>query len=138
MAVLGTLHSARAAGKELQPPDLTLDFTGAGAGGAGGGGVGGGPGEVWVAHSALELLLAVVGAVESLADGVLRAPLEAQEASVPGGRASAELDAPDTPSERADGQERVELVARSTHGSACSAHRAFKCVCSCCLFHSPP
>jgi hypothetical protein len=105
MAALGSLHSARAAGKELQPPDLATELPGGVGPGGGGGGAGAAAGEVWVAHSALELLLAVVSAVESLADGVLRAPPGARDEGAPGGRASStDLETPDTPSEQGPGR----------------------------------
>jgi len=95
---LGALHSARAAGKELQAPD-GLDFpTGPAGALSGGGGAGGGPGaygEVWVAHGALELLLGVVSTIESLADGVLRAAAERGEGGGVG--EEGEVEPPDMP-----------------------------------------
>jgi hypothetical protein len=106
MEKLGSLHSARAAGKELQAPDGIEPPGGAGAAAAGGGGGGGAAGagvygEVWVAHSALELLIANVSALESLADTALRAQAEHEEGGrgdlVAVGPHGGELESPDSP-----------------------------------------
>lgn len=103
MQLLGSFHSARAAGKELTPPDL-LDVPGSSGGagalsGGGGASSAGAYGEAWVAHCALELLLSVVGALESLTDGVVRGGVERGEGRGNGGPmgAAGELEPPDTP-----------------------------------------
>ena len=105
MVALGALHSARASGREIAPPDGPDAACGAGAVpglppalavAAGGGGAGAAAvaaaaaamGEVWVAHAALELLLALSSSVEGLADGVLRAAAERAEAGDAGASAS--------------------------------------------------